>query len=363
MGDALDVALVGYGQAGRVFHAPLIAHTPGLRLRTVVSSRPGRVRADFPDATVVADPAEAFADPRIDLVVVATPNVTHAPLAIAALAAGRHVLVDKPMATSLDEARRMAEAARAAGRVLSVFHNRRRDADFLALRRLVEGGHLGEVVELHSHFDRFRPQVPDRWRERAGPGAGLWFDLGPHLVDQVLQLFGMPLAVQADIAAQRDGAVVDDFFHVVLRWPRLRAVLHAGALVADNRLRFAVHGTGGSFTKHGMDAQEAALRDGIAPGGRGWGRDPRPGLFTPAGSGGIGAPREVDGPPGDYLASYVAMRDAILGRGAPPATLAQSLAVMQVLEAGRESAATGRAVPLPAAAPVSGPPAPAGGRD
>ena len=346
MPRVLDVALVGYGYAGRVFHAPLIAHAPGLRLHTVVSSAPARVHADHPQARVLATPAEAFADAGIDLVVIAAPNAVHAPLAIAALQAGRHVLVDKPMATSLDEARRMADAARDAGRVLSVFHNRRHDADFLALRQLVEGGRLGEVAELHSHFDRFRPQVPDRWRERAGPGAGLWFDLGPHLVDQVLALFGMPLAVQADIAVQREGAVVDDFFHVVLRYPRLRAVLHAGALVPAGSLRFAVHGTRGSFVKHGLDPQEAALRDGARPDAPDWGRDPQPGAFTPAGADGIGEPRPVDGPRGDYLACYRAMRDAILGRGPPPVEPAQALAVMRVLEAGRESAAKGRSVVL-----------------
>ncbi len=346
MPGMLDVALVGYGYAGRVFHAPLIAHAPGLRLHTVVSSAPARVHADHPQARVVATPEEAFADAAIDLVVIATPNAVHAPLAIAALRAGRHVLVDKPMATSLDEARRMVDAARDAGRVLSVFHNRRHDADFLALRQLVEGGRLGEVVELHSHFDRFRPQVPDRWRERAGPGAGLWFDLGPHLVDQVLALFGMPLAVQADIAAQREGAVVDDFFHVVLRYARLRAVLHAGALVPAGSLRFAVHGTRGSFVKHGLDPQEAALREGARPDAPDWGRDLQPGLFTPAGVDGPGAAQPVEGPRGDYLACYRAMRDAILGRGPPPVEPAQALAVMRVLEAGRESAAKGRSVAL-----------------
>ena len=346
MPRVLDVALVGYGYAGRVFHAPLIAHAPGLRLHAVVSSAPARVHADHPQARVVPTPAQAFADGNIDLVVIAAPNAVHAPLAIAALQAGRHVLVDKPMATSLDEARCMADAARDAGRVLSVFHNRRHDADFLALRQLVEGGRLGEVAELHSHFDRFRPQVPDRWRERAGPGAGLWFDLGPHLVDQVLALFGMPLAVQADIAVQREGAVVDDFFHVVLRYPRLRAVLHAGALVPAGSLRFAVHGTRGSFVKHGLDPQEAALRDGARPDAPDWGRDPQPGAFTPAGADGIGEPRPVDGPRGDYLACYRAMRDAILGRGPPPVEPAQALAVMRVLEAGRESAAKGRSVVL-----------------
>ncbi|MGY1410563.1 MULTISPECIES: oxidoreductase [unclassified Luteimonas] len=344
MNPPLNVALVGYGYAGRVFHAPLVAHTPGLRLHTVVSSDAARVQADFPQADVVADPAAAFARPDIDLVVIAAPNAVHAPLAIAALQAGRHVLVDKPFATTLEEARQIAAAARAAGRIASVFQNRRWDADFLALRGLLDSGALGEVAELHSHFDRFRPQVPDRWRERAGPGAGLWFDLGPHLVDQVLQLFGPPLSVQADIAVQREGAVVDDFFHVVLRYPRLRAVLHAGVLVPASGLRLAVHGTRGSFIKHGLDPQEAALRDGIAPDGPDWGLDEQPGLLTTIDGDGRALERVFHGPPGDYRACYAAMRDAVLGRGPPPVAIEQALAVMRVLEAGCESAAGGRAI-------------------
>ena len=338
----LNVALVGYGYAGKVFHAPLVVQTPGLRLHAVVSGDPGKVHADFPDARVFADPLDAFADDAVDLVVVAAPNAVHASLAVAALEAGRHVVVDKPFAATLAEAQVVVDAAARTGRIASVFHNRRWDADFLALRALVDEGSLGEVVEFHSHFDRFRPQVPDRWRERAGPGAGLWFDLGPHLVDQALQLFGMPLAVQADIAIQRDGAVVDDFFHVVLRYPRLRAVLHAGALVPAHDLRFAAHGTRGSFTKHGLDTQEAALREGVAPGAPDWGRDPRPGRLVTMDADGIAAERGVDGPPGDYRAYYAGIRDAILGRAEPPVTAQQSLDVMRVLDAGVRSARAGR---------------------
>lgn len=348
MSEALNVALVGYGFVGRVFHAPLIATTPGLRLHTVVSRDAAKVHADLPDVRVLAEPAHAFADGAIDLVVVAAPNAVHASLAIAALQAGRHVLVDKPFTTSLDEARRVLEVARATGRLASVFQNRRWDSDFLALRSLLESGALGEPAELHSHFDRFRPQVPDRWRERAGPGAGLWFDLGPHLVDQALQLFGMPLSIQADIAAQRADAVVDDWFHVVLRYPRLRVVLHAGALVAANTLRLAAHGTGGSYVKHGLDPQEDALRAGTVPGAGDWGHDPSPGILTTIGETGPVA-RVFDGPRGDYRACYAAMRDAILGRGEPPVTPAQALELMQVLEAGVASAASGRRIALDAA--------------
>jgi len=345
MSAPINVALVGYGYVGKVFHAPLLAHTPGLRLHTVVSGDAGKVHADFPDARVTGDPQAAFADDAIDLVVIAAPNAVHAPLAIAALRAGRHVVVDKPFTISLDEARRVVAAAEEAQRIVSVFQNRRWDADFLALRALVEDGALGEVAELHSHFDRFRPQVPDRWRERAGPGAGLWFDLGPHLVDQALQLFGLPLSVQADITAQREGAVVDDFFHVLLRYPRLRVVLHAGALVPASGLRFAAHGTRGSFTKRGLDAQEAMLKDGIVPGAPGWGRDPSPGTLVRIVD---GTPVEsvFDGVAGDYRAFYAAMRDAILGDGEAPVTTQQALDVMRLLEAGAASAVEGRAIGL-----------------
>lgn len=346
MGEALRVALVGYGLAGRVFHAPLIKATPGLALPTVVSSDAGKVHADLPDTRVVADPQTAFDDPAIDLVVIASPNATHAPLASAALQAGKHVVVDKPFAIDLAQAQTVAAVARTSGRLLGVFHNRRWDADFLALRTLVEAGTLGDIAEVHSHFDRFRPTVPDRWRERAGPGAGLWLDLGPHLVDQALQLFGVPDAVQADIAIQRTGAEVDDYFHVVLRYPRLRVMLHAGALVPGAGLRFAVHGTGGSWCKHGLDPQEAALRAGGLPGAEDWGVDLAPGQLLRVDADGTLHDAPSPTPAGDYRAFYAGIRDAIRDGAAPPVTLDEALDVMRVLQAGIDSAANGRVVAL-----------------
>ncbi|WP_372016345.1 oxidoreductase [Pseudoxanthomonas sp. 10H] len=346
MANDLNVALLGYGLAGSVFHAPLVAATPGLRLHTVVSRNAAKVAPRHPHARVVPDPAAAFADPAVDVVVVATPNDTHAPLALDALAAGKHVVVDKPFALDIAEARAMIAAAGAAGRVLSVFHNRRWDADFLALRALLGRGALGEVAELHSHFDRFRPQVPDRWRDREGPGSGLWYDLGPHLVDQVLQLFGPPLAVQADLALQREGAQAVDYFHVQLRYPRLRAILHAGALVPGHGLRFAVHGSGGSWLKHGLDPQEDALRDGAVPGGAGWGHDPRPGtLLQVQASGGVaeaGSPAVA----GDYPAFYARLRDAVATGAPPPVAATEALQVMEVIEAGLASSRQRREIPF-----------------
>ncbi|WP_295909896.1 oxidoreductase [uncultured Xanthomonas sp.] len=341
-----NLALLGFGYVGRTFHAPLIAHTPGLHLHTVVSRQAEAVNAAWPQARVVADAAQAFADPRIDAVVIATPNQTHAPLALAALAQGKHVLVDKPFTLDVAEAQQVLAQAQRADRIVSVFQNRRWDGDFLGVRALLEAGTLGEIAEFHSHFDRHRPQVGDRWREHALPGSGLWFDLGPHLLDQALQLFGPPQALQADLALQRPGAQTVDYVHAVLRYPRLRVVLHAGSLVAANGLRFAVHGSGGSYVKHGLDTQEAQLRAGVAPGAPGWGEDPLPGQLRLVGADGTHAVQTLPAPRGDYRDCYAAFREAIAGRAPAPVDAAQALAVMRLLEAGVRSAASGCSVTL-----------------
>jgi predicted dehydrogenase len=346
MDQTFNLALLGYGFVGRVFHAPLIAHTPGLRLHTIVSSRHDAAAAAYPQARIVADAQQAFADPQIDAVVVATPNQTHAPLALAALAQGKHVLVDKPFTLDVDEAQRVIAQAQRAGRIVSVFQNRRWDGDFLTLRALVEAGTLGEVAEFHSHFDRHRPQVGDRWREHALPGSGLWFDLGPHLLDQTLQLFGLPEAIQVDLAQQRRGAQAPDYFHAVLRYPRLRAVLHAGSLVAANGLRFAVHGERGSYLKQGMDTQEAQLRAGLTPAAPQWGEDPLAGQLTLVADDGSTSAHALQTQRGDYRHCYAGFREAMAGRAPAPVDAAQALAVMRLLELGQRSAAEGRTLAL-----------------
>ena len=337
MEPTLNVALVGYGLVGKVFHAPLIRHTPGLHLHTVVSSDAAKVLADHPGMRVVADVGTAFADAEIDLVVIAAPNTVHAALANTALAAGKHVVVDKPFTITSQEARQVIANAARAQRVVSVFQNRRWDSDFLTVQQLITDGLLGEISEFHSHFDRYRPVVADRWRERDQPGSGLWYDLGPHLLDQALQLFGMPLAVTADIALQREGAKVADYFHVLLRYPTLRAVLHAGSLVPANDLRFAVHGTRGSYVKHGLDVQESALRDGGTPGQTDWGVDTRAGELHVTTNAGTQVSR-MPGISGDYRQFYLALRDAILHGGPVPVTPEQALQVMAMLEWGVQSA-------------------------
>ena len=334
----IGVGMIGYGLAGRAFHAPFVTVTPGLELRAVVSRDAAKVHADLPDMAVCPDVPALLAREDIGLVIVASPDDLHAEHALAALAAGKHVLVDKPFATCLADARRVAAAGGAAGRLVTIFQNRRWDADFLTLRGLIAEGRLGEVVQFESHFDRWRPHPAAVWKEARTGGA--WLDLGPHLVDQALRLFGLPTAVSADIATLRDGAPSADYFHVTLKYPDRRAILHSSKLVAEHSLRFAVHGTGGSWIKHGFDPQEAASLQGVVPGSAGWGHDPSPGRLT--GTDGAGA--DVAGVPGDYRLFWNALAAALRGEGANPVPPAEAIEVMRVLDAALRSADAGCAV-------------------
>ena len=337
----IRVALVGFGYAGRVFHAPLITTTAGLVLRVLGTRRPAR-ETGYPDALAVPDPLAAARHPEADLVVIATPNESHAPLAEAALRAGKHVVVDKPFTVTLAQARALTALAADVGRVLSVFQNRRWDSDFLGVRAAIVGGSLGDVLELRSEMSRYRPEVRDRWRERAGPGGGLWHDLGPHLVDQALILFGPPAIVAGDLRIQRKGGTAVDWFHVLLGYGRARILLSSSMLAAAPAPRFIVRGTEASVTKLRWDPQEEQLLHGLRPGSPGWGADLDPLIIH---SGEPGEPREVPAPAGDYPAYYASLRDAIAAGDRPPVTAVQGCAVMSVIEAGERSAAEGRVVP------------------
>lgn len=346
MKETFNVGLVGYGFASQTFHAPLIAATPGLKLTAVSSRDADKVHAALPDVEVDATPQALFARRDIDLVVIPTPNETHFPLAKAALAAGKHVVVDKPFTVTLSEGRLLRGQAEDSGKLLSVFHNRRWDSDFLTVRELLAAGTLGRLVHFESHFDRFRPAVRDRWRERPKPGGGIWYDLGPHLLDQVRLLFGMPRSILLDLHMRRDGARIDDDFHALLEYDGLRVVLHASALVAAESPRFVLHGTRGSYVKYGLDPQEDRLKAGETPAPQ-WGEDRRHGVLTLAegaeDSGDVTlTTREHATLPGDYLAYYAGVRDALLGEGAGPVAVDDALAVMQLLEAGLDSARQGR---------------------
>lgn len=344
MAHPIRVALVGYGLAGKVFHAPLIKATDGLALDSVVSQDVGKVHADLPDVSVVSNLGEVLRGASIDLVVIATPDTLHAAQALAALDAGKHVLIDKPFAPTLAEATQVAALAAQRGRILSIFHNRRWDADFLTLKRLIAEGTLGEIVQFESHFDRFRPHVTDRWKEKRG--AGVWQDLGPHLIDQALQLFGTPQAVTADLLVQRPDGLAPDYAHVLLRYTKLRVILHMSHITHASGLRFAVHGTRGSYIKHGLDAQEGQSKAGLTPEDSAWGIDTQPGLLIQLGEDGLEHQQSVKNERGNYVHFYEGLRDAVLGQGVNPVLPEQALAVMSVLEAGRVSDAERREVHL-----------------
>lgn len=332
----IRAGVAAFGMAARVFHIPLLRATPGYSLDAIASSRSDDVRAALPGVRVYADPFALCADPELDLIVIPTPNDTHAPLAEAALRAGKHVVVDKPFALDAAQAERLLALAHQAGRVLTIFQNRRWDGDFRTLQQVIASGRVGRPVQLDSHFDRFRPRVPDRWRDRPGPGSGIWYDLGPHLIDQALLLFGMPDAITADLAALRDGATSEDYAHAVLHYDRLRVVLHATALAAAEPPRFVLHGAEGSFTIRGFDPQEDALKAGAMPGDTGWGAGAPDGvLVTAAGE------ERVARLPGDYRLFYNGLLTAIRDGAPPPVTPEQALGVMRILDAGRESSATG----------------------
>jgi predicted dehydrogenase len=304
----INVGLVGFGFAGRVFHAPVIRAVQGLRLTTIVQ----RSGTDRPYAHVdfVRSVDELLTQP-IDLVVIATPNPSHHPIAKQCLKAGRHVVVDKPFTTTVAEAEELLHLGREQRRVISAYQNRRYTGDFVTLQQLFVAGVFGRVASFEAHCDRFRPALkPGAWREQPHPGSGVWFDLGPHLLDQALLLFGTPQAVSADIRIERDGAAIDDAFDVTLHYPQMRALLRGTMLALTPGPSFALHGTTGSFIKHGLDPQEEALKAGRTPDEAHWDEEP-PELYgtltTPEGT------RTVPTIPSSFTRYYENIRDAILG--------------------------------------------------
>jgi len=273
--NPLNVGLIGFGLAGRVFHAPLIHANPHLRLTHIVQRQGNESEKKYPQAKVMRNADELCAEPNVDLVVVATPNPSHFELAAKALQAGKHVVVDKPFTITSADADELIALSRKMDRVLSVFQNRRWDGDFLTVRQILEQKRLGHLAEHESRFDRFRPALKSgAWREQAIPGSGVLFDLGSHLIDQAVVLFGRPQGIFADLRRQRDGAVAVDSFEVRLEYSALKVTLKAGSLVCEPSPRFVLYGTQGSYLKFGLDPQEEALKQGGSPAQPNWGAEP-----------------------------------------------------------------------------------------
>ncbi|MCD1261113.1 oxidoreductase [Paenibacillus athensensis] len=350
MTTKLRTGLIGYGMAGQVFHAPLLTAVPGIELKAVVERSSERAKERYPQVEIVRDAGELLDDADIELVVVATPNDSHFALAKQALERGKHVVVDKPMTITSDEARELIALARERGRVLSTFQNRRWDGDFLTIRQVVKDGLLGRLVEYEAHFDRFRHALkPGAWREKAQPGAGILYDLGAHLIDQAVELFGLPAAVRGDVRTQREGAGADDFFELTLDYGTLRATLQAGMLVREPGPHFTLHGTTGSFVKYGLDPQEAALKAGLLPGSDGWGVEP-PELWGALNTqlGELHVQGRIETIPGAYLSYYQNVYEAIVHGAELIVRPEQALQTIRIIEAALESSRRGATVPFTA---------------
>lgn len=330
----LKAGLIGYGHAGSIFHAPLLRAEPRLELNAVATSRREQVARDLPGVRRVGTPAELCADAAIDLIVVASPNETHRELALAALRAGKHVVVDKPLANTPREAEELMAAAARAGRTLGVFQNRRWDGDFLTVKRLIRDGSLGRVNHYEARFDRHRPQIKAGWREEEKAGSGLLYDLGSHLIDQALSLFGPPDGVSARVERQRPGARVDDYFRVVLQYGPMQAVLGASMLAAEPGPRFFVRGDAGTFEKYGLDPQEDALKAGRRPGGADWGRDRLENYGTLTTKDGA---CRIETLPGAYQDYYAGLAACLIDGAPNPVPAKDARDALAVLEAARPS--------------------------
>ncbi|MEO1092189.1 MAG: Gfo/Idh/MocA family oxidoreductase [Pseudomonadota bacterium] len=341
----IGIGLVGFGLAGRCFHSPFFAPA-GFAFRACATSQPAELASAFPGVDAVATPQALFARDDVDLVVIASPNATHAPLARAALDAGKHVLVDKPFTLDVGTADALIALARDRGLLLAAYHNRRFDGDFQLLRHEVEAGRLGRVLSFESRIDRFKAAGLRGWRSEAtAAGSGLLYDLGPHLIDQMLVLLGPPQWLFADLATDVEGGGVDDAFCLRCGGDGWRATLLARTMAADHTLRFEVHGERGSLVKTGFDAQEAAVRLGTSPLEPGFGVEAsqHAARFTPADG---GPARLLTAPPGRWLSFYEAMHAAIATGAPPPVTPDEARAVVAIIDAARESDATGRRVAL-----------------
>jgi predicted dehydrogenase len=321
-----------------------------MRLAAILQRQGDEAASAYPQAKIVRSLDELLAIPDLQLIVIATPNDTHAPFARAALAAGRNVVVDKPFTTSYQEAVDLVKFAEKFGKLLTVYQNRRYDGDFQAIRQLVAEGALGRIVRFETNYDRFRPNLkPNAWREKPEPGAGILFDIGPHLIDQAMILFGKPEAITADVRIEREGGLADDGFDIMFHYPKcMRAVLSSNILAAVSRPRFLLFGTKGAFLKQTVDPQENNLRFGKIPKEGPWGAEPEEnwGLLTLS-DGTNTTQRRIPSGTGDYRDYYANVRDVIEGKAQPFVPLPYALNVMNALELCRESSDARRTVPWP----------------
>ena len=354
MAEEIGVGIIGFGLAAKVFHAPFVSAVPGLKLLTFVERKGDEAAKAYPETKTVRTLDEMLTDPAIELVVVATPNETHFALAKQCLLAGKNVVIDKPFASTSAEARKLIDLAAANGVVVAPFHNRRWDGDFLTVKQLLAEGSLGRLVTFESHFDRFRPMPRENtWKEAANEANGLLMDLGPHLVDQCVALFGVPNTVTASVRTDRDSSAIEDAFDIVLGYDGLLAICRSSMLACDASPRFLLHGVAGSFKKYGLDPQEPALLAGdkVPPMGdeREWLQEAEehwgtltvaPVLADPA----TLVKSTLKTVCGDYRCFYANVRDTLQGKTKLAVPSEEGFTVVRLLELARVSSKEARTV-------------------
>lgn len=343
MSQSIKVAIVGYGFSAKTFHLPFIQSLDCLQLIAISSSQTEALAQDLPAIEVYPSAEQMIRNSDAELVIITAPNQAHFSLAKLALQHDRHVLLEKPFVTRSAEGEQLIALADSKNRLLSVYHNRRWDGDFLTVKKLLEQGQVGRLRYFESHFDRFRPQVQQRWRESCAEGGGFLFDLGAHLIDQALQLFGSPQAINADCRGLREGAQVVDYFHLQLHYPDKVVVLHSSPFSAGPVLRFKLEGDQGSYSKYGYDPQEGRLRAGQLPDHDGWGDETAEHygvLYSET------ATQTIATESGGYQHFYRQLARAIQQQTPPPVSAVEALLVIRLIELAMQSSQLGQTLPL-----------------
>lgn len=346
----IRTGIIGYGLSGRVFHAPFIDVVDGFELSKISTANPDRkalAEKRYPSTTVVPDAENIINDNNIDLVLVTSPNTDHFKWAKEALLAGKHVVVEKPFTINVAEADELIDLAKKQNKILSVYHNRRFTSDTKTVKKLLDSGLLGEIVDYETHFDRYRtdPRPNGAWREQALPGSGIFYDLGSHLIDQALWFFGMPESVTAEINKQRPWANVDDHFDVRLHYSGFTATLKSGMICRIPGPTYMLHGTNGSFVKYGLDVQEATIDNGAIPVGKDWGKEPENIWGTiKAEYKGVKISGKLESEHGDYKDYFINLRDAINGKAELAVKAEEAREVMRIIELAFQSSEEKRTI-------------------
>jgi len=342
----INAAVIGFGLSGKVFHAPFLFTHPGFILKKIVERHSDESKQIYPEIEVVKNYSELLQNPYLDMIVVGTPNTSHFEMTKDCLEAGKHVVVEKPFTALSVEGEKLIEISEKTGKKIFVFHNRRWDGDFLTIQKIVEENLLGDIVEYEAHFDRYAPIV-DRfgWRDEPAPGSGILYDLGPHLIDQAIQLFGCPRSLFANIQKQRNSSLVDDYFELTLYYDHLKAILKAGMIVKDPGPRYIIHGINGSFIKYGIDPQEEMLQQGFLPAGDDWGaEEPEYWGLINMDLNGLQIQGTIETECGNYHGFYDNVYDVLINNAEMAVKPQEASDVIRIIELAFESADKGKII-------------------